>query len=198
MSCMKSFKSAFLIPFAALFLLAVASPARAVDADSDLVRDLARQVSRSLSRDLPTSRESLPSRQVAPLAATLPAVFSAAPSVAVIAPVLAPAALRAPAAGGSVAFPVLAATYVALNAFDIYTTTKAVSSGQGKEANPILSGVAQTPVALTAAKIVTTATTLVIAKRLWKDHRAASIVLMVAANVGTGFIVGHNATIALR
>jgi hypothetical protein len=56
--------------------------------------------------------------------------------------------------------------------------------------------VARTPVALTAAKIATTATTLVLARRLWKEHKTASIVLLVTANAGMGFVVSHNTKVA--
>ena len=196
MSYMNSFKRTVSASFAILSSLALASPVRALDADSDLVRSIARQVSRSLSPEVARNIVPLPAREVAPPAATLPVAFAISPTAVIERSVMAPEA--GTAASRSKAFPILATTYVALNALDIITTTKAVSSGRGVEANPILGPVAPTPAALTAVKIATTATTVIMAQRLWKHHRVASVVLMVAANIGTGFIVSHNASIAMR
>ena len=179
-----------------LFLLSAVPSAFALDANSELVRSLARHVSRTFVVESPAVTSPLPSRAVAPLSATMPAAFAISPAPILPAPV--EMLERATTPSSSKAFPILATTYVALNALDIYTTTKAVSSGRGVEANPILGSVASNPAALTAAKIATTAATLVIAKRLWKEHKTASIALMVAANIGTGFVVGHNAQVAGR
>lgn len=190
----KDVKSSINVILLAVGLLVLASPSWAIDADSELVQSLARNVSRSLAAER-AAFAPLPSRSIAPLAATMPGAFSLAPA-AVIEPVALP---TVPAVSqSSKSFPILAATYIGLNALDIYTTTKAIQRGSGVEANPILAPAASTPVALTAMKIATTATTLVIARRLWKEHRTAGIVLMVAANIGTGFVVGHNAAVATR
>jgi hypothetical protein len=185
-------KSYLIAVFAILLLLLDVRPAVALDADSALVRSLARHVSRSLPAEL-VANPLLPSRTVAPLAATLPAASAISPSSTLER--FEPASEVAPTSR-SLAFPVLATTYVALNAIDIYTTTKAIGSGRGVEANPVMGSVAGTPVALTAAKIATTATTLVLARRLWKQHKTASIVLLVTANAGMGFVVSHNTRVA--
>ena len=185
-------KSYFIAVSALFLLLSNVRPSAALDADSDLVRSLARHVSRSLPSELVTNPV-LPARAVTPLAATLPSGFAAAPSATFEATEL-PVEMKP--ASRSVAFPVLATTYVALNAIDIYTTTKAIGSGRGVEANPVLGSVAGTPAALTAAKIATTATTLVIASKLWKNHKTASIALLVSANIGMGIVVSHNARVA--
>jgi hypothetical protein len=183
----------YAVIFLSLFLLhGTARPVHALDVDSELVRSLARHVSRTLAPEVATPAV-LASRQVAPLAATMPAAFSITPSAVIDARIMT-AEARPPA--GSKVFPALAASYVALNALDIYTTTRALGSGRGAEGNPVLGPVAPSPAALTAVKIATTATTLVMAKRLWKQHRVASITLMIAANVGTSFVVAHNAMIA--
>jgi hypothetical protein len=98
----------------------------------------------------------------------------------------------------SKAFAVLASTYVALNALDIYTTTTAIRSGAGVEANPVVAPAAQNPVALSALKAATTATTIVLARQLWKKHPAAAIALLVGANVGMSYVVMHNAEVIRR
>src|ERR1041385_4202639 len=173
-------KSCLTVTFAVLLGLGSARNARALDVDSELVRSTARQVA------------ALESHDVAPLAATLPAAFAISPSAIFESYQVQPRIAAAPA-GRSQAFAALATSYVALNALDIYTTTKAIGSGRGVEANPVLGSVAGTPTALTAAKIATTATTLILASRLSKQHRTASVVLLVAANIGMGFVVQHNA-----
>ena len=186
-------KSYFVAVFAFLLLLSSVRPAAAIDADSELVRSLARHVSRSLPAEL-VADPLLPSRAVAPLGATLPGSSAIASPSTTFERFDVPS--QAASAPRSLAFPVLATTYVALNAIDIFTTTKAIGSGRGVEANPVMGSVAGTPAALTAAKIATTATTLVLARKLWKDHKTASIVLLVTANAGMGFVVSHNARVA--
>jgi hypothetical protein len=183
----------YAVVFLSLFLLhGTARPAHALDVDSELVRSLARHVSRTLAPEA-AAPAVLAARQVAPLAATMPGANAITPAAIIDARIMTAEPQPSPA---SKVFPVLAASYVALNALDIYTTTRALGSGRGAEGNPVLGPVAPSPAALTAVKIATTATTLVMAKRLWKDHRIASITLMVAANVGTSFVVAHNAMIA--
>src|SRR5689334_13661207 len=98
----------------------------------------------------------------------------------------------------SAAFATLASTYVALNALDVYTTTKAIESGPGVEANPFVGSAAANPVALSALKAGSTTATIVLARRLWKKHPAAAIVLLISANAGMSFVVMHNAGVANR
>jgi len=98
----------------------------------------------------------------------------------------------------SAAFATLASTYVALNALDVYTTTKAIQSGAGVEANPLVGSAAANPVALSALKAASTTATIVLARQLWKKHPAAAIVLLVGANAGMSFVVMHNASVVNR
>jgi len=93
----------------------------------------------------------------------------------------------------SKSFAILASTYVALNAADIYTTATALRSGAGVEANPLVAPAAANPIAFTAVKAASTAATIVVARRLWTRHRAGAIALLVAANVGMAVVVAHNA-----
>ena len=102
----------------------------------------------------------------------------------------------APLSPRSKAFSILASTYVTLNALDIYTTTSALRSGAGVEANPVVGPIAANPVALTALKAASTTATLVLAHRLWKHHRAGAITMLVVANIGMAVVVSHNAHVA--
>ena len=92
----------------------------------------------------------------------------------------------------SKAFPLLASTYVTLNALDVYTTTRALQSG-GSEVNPIVGPFAAHPVAFGALKAASTTATILAARRIWKRHPAAAIVLLIGANAGMSFVVVHNA-----
>jgi hypothetical protein len=124
------------------------------------------------------------------------AVLSAATAAApVIAPVFATPAITAPATTSKV-FVAMAATYAAMNALDIYTTTKALRSGAGIEANPLVGPVAGSPVALTILKAASTTSTIFLARRMWKQHPKGAIALLVIANVGMGVVVSHNASVA--
>jgi len=97
----------------------------------------------------------------------------------------------------SKAFPLLASTYVTLNAVDVYTTTRAVQSG-ASEANPIVSPFAGSPVALGVLKAASTTATILAARQLWKKHPAAAIALLIGANAGMSFVVIHNARVLGR
>lgn len=120
-------------------------------------------------------------------------------SVFLLSPSLSARAADAPPVdrvAGSKLFPVLSATYAVINALDVYTTTTALQSGAGVEANPLMSGVAGSPVALSALKAASTVSTIFLARRLWKRHPAGAITLLVAANVGMALVVSHNARVA--
>ncbi len=95
-------------------------------------------------------------------------------------------------------FPILASTYAILNGLDVYTTARVLRSGAGTEANPLVAPVAGNTAALAALKAATTASTILLARALWKEHPKRAIVLLVCANAGMAFVVSHNATIAGR
>jgi len=112
------------------------------------------------------------------------------------APTFADDAAVEPSVQTSKTFAILASTYIAVNALDVYTTTKALQSGRGVEGNPVLAPIAGNPWALTATKAAMTATSLLLARRAWKRHRVAAITTLVIANVAMGVVVAHNAHVA--
>jgi hypothetical protein len=131
----------------------------------------------------------------------LPSVSTAMPHIA--AP---PSRLVLPATPANVPLPAewhrtpavrpaaLAPLYVSfglLQALDTHSTLSAVGDGHG-EANPAMKGLVNQPAAFIAAKIGATAATVYVAERLWRRHRVAAVVLMVAVNGAYGAVVASN------
>jgi hypothetical protein len=85
----------------------------------------------------------------------------------------------------------LYAGFVTLQALDAHSTLTAVRGGR-KEANPIIQPFADRPGMLIAAKAATAVGTIALSERLWRKHRVAAVVLMVAANAGYAAVVAHN------
>jgi hypothetical protein len=85
----------------------------------------------------------------------------------------------------------LYAGFVTLQALDAHSTLTAVRGGR-TEANPIIQPFAHRPGMLIAAKAATAIGTIALSERLWRKHRVAAVVLMVAANAGYVAVVAHN------
>jgi uncharacterized protein DUF5658 len=84
------------------------------------------------------------------------------------------------------------ASFATLQALDYHSTTTALSSGVGREANPLMRGVADNPAAFAAVKAGTTAGTIWIAERMRKKHPAGAVVFMLASNAAMAAVVAHN------
>ena len=95
-------------------------------------------------------------------------------------------------------FKALAATYVGLNALDVVTTERAILSGRGREANPLMAPLTRDPYAFALTKAATTAATVMVVRRIARKHRVAAVVFWVAADVGLGLVVAHNARVAAQ
>ncbi len=89
-------------------------------------------------------------------------------------------------------FTTLYLSFATLQALDVHSTTRAISSGAGRESNPALGGIASRPVTFIAVKAATTGATIWMTEKLRKNHRAAAVGLMVALNSFMGVVVGHN------
>ena len=90
--------------------------------------------------------------------------------------------------------PVLYGTYAALQAMDVYSTRKALSSG-ATESNPVMKSGTGAQIAVKAAA---GAATIYFSERAWKTNRAGAIVLMAVLNGATAAIVARNAQHARR
>ena len=87
--------------------------------------------------------------------------------------------------------PALYVSFGALQALDAHSTLRALDRGQA-EGNPVMRGIVSQPAAVVGLKAATTAGTILLTEKLWRRHRTAAIVLMVAVNAGYLAIVTHN------
>jgi hypothetical protein len=82
-------------------------------------------------------------------------------------------------------------SFATLQGLDAHSTLRAPQFG-GREGNPVLGTVVGSPAAVVAAKAGATAGVVFASERLWKRHKVAAIILMVALNSTYGAIVAHN------
>ena len=124
------------------------------------------------------------------LSSSQPFGLSAPPRVGTIAP-LHPARVEAGSLRRPAALPALYLSFAVLQGLDAHSTLTAVRGG-GREVNPAVKGLVNQPASFVGAKIAATAGTLYLTERLWKKHRVAAVVLMVAVNATYGAIVANN------
>ena len=86
---------------------------------------------------------------------------------------------------------VMYGTLAALQALDIYSTTRALNQG-ASEANPIVAPATGNQGAMLAVKAISTATTIYFAERAWKKNPKGSVILMAVVNGLTAAAVAHN------
>ena len=87
-------------------------------------------------------------------------------------------------------------SFVGLQVFDFDSTRKAITSGAGREANPMLQGVVGSPATLLAVKAGTTASIIFAGERLRRDHHpVAAVVLMIGVNSAYAIVAAHNYTV---
>ena len=106
---------------------------------------------------------------------------------------LAPTGWSAPALHVS-----LSTSFAALQALDVATTLRAVHTGSGVEANPLLGGLSKQPAALIGLKAGLTAATIASVHGLSKSHPKAAVLTMIGLNVGSAFVVRSNLGVAAR
>jgi Domain of unknown function (DUF5658) len=87
--------------------------------------------------------------------------------------------------------PALYATFGAIQAWDVYSTSAALTSG-GREANPVTARAAGHTGQMIALKAATSASTIYFAERIWRRNRVMAVVLMVGINSGMAAIALHN------
>ena len=90
--------------------------------------------------------------------------------------------------------PTLYASFVSLQAYDVYSTRRGLSQG-AIEANPLMQGVVGSTPGFIAMKAVTTGASIFIAERLWKTNRKAAIITMIVANGVMGAVAANNARV---
>ncbi len=88
---------------------------------------------------------------------------------------------------------------IGLQALDIDSTMRAMASGAGREANPLMQSVVGRPAALIAVKAGATGAIIFASERLRKTHHpAAAVMLMIGINSAYAMIVAHNYAVANR
>ena len=161
-----------------LFLFAV--PTFAADPASGTTSDKTAAISAESTGVQPTLSASI-------AAEATNAALTAAPSTAVVSdwhPAQRPAVLPALYVGSAL-----------LQAFDAYSTMKAINLG-GTEANPIMKGAASSPAAMIGVKAAVTTASILAAERMWKNHNpTGAIVTMLASNGFMAWVAMHNASV---
>lgn len=87
--------------------------------------------------------------------------------------------------------PLLYGTLGALNAFDVYSTRRAIRAG-AVEANPLMRNASGNAGALLAAKAASTAAAIYFAERAWKKNKKGTVIVMAIVNGVTAAIVANN------
>jgi len=91
--------------------------------------------------------------------------------------------------------PFLYASSAFLQSYDTYLTLRALDAG-ASEANPVLKHISAHPIAFIAVKTGVTATAIVGAEQLWKDHhRKGAVALMVVSNAVMLAVAAHNSSV---
>jgi hypothetical protein len=86
----------------------------------------------------------------------------------------------------------LYATFATLQALDYASTTRALESGRGTEANPVMRPIVNSPPAFIAVKAAATAGVIVAGEMMWKKNRVAAVIFVAAANGAVAAIVARN------
>ena len=108
-----------------------------------------------------------------------------------------PRVLRGPAlrVARGAALPVLYGTLAGLQAYDGWSTVKAVRLG-ATESNPAVAGIASNAPAMWAVKAGATMASIYAAERLWRRHRRTeAIITMVAVNGAMAMVAARNASV---
>jgi hypothetical protein len=87
--------------------------------------------------------------------------------------------------------------FASLQALDVHSTRRAIARG-GREANPVLRGVADRPIALVAVKTGITAATVYATERLAKTRPRTALGLLIAENVVYAMVVARNYRLGSR
>ena len=87
------------------------------------------------------------------------------------------------------------ASFATLQALDYHSTTRAISQGIGREANPLARSIVEHPAGFLALKAGATAGMIWASERMRKKHPGRAVVLMLASNATMAVIVAHNYSI---
>jgi hypothetical protein len=90
---------------------------------------------------------------------------------------------------------VMCVSFAALQAMDLHATFRVLDRG-GREANPVLGGVASNKAAMIGIKAATTGSAIFLVRKFGVKNRVASLILMGVANSGYAVVAAHNSHVA--
>ena len=96
-----------------------------------------------------------------------------------------------PASGRPAALPAMYAALGALQAFDVYSTRRALTSG-AVEANPLMRSAAGSSGTMLAVKALSTVGAVLVAERMWKKNRTGAVILLAVVNGATAAVAVRN------
>jgi hypothetical protein len=88
-------------------------------------------------------------------------------------------------------------SFVGLEALDVFSTMRGIRHGHA-EANPLMRGVAGSPMAMTAVKAGAAASTILLVRQVARKNRVAAIAMMAAMNTALSVVVVRNLRVAGR
>ncbi len=91
----------------------------------------------------------------------------------------------------------LYASLASLQVLDVSSTFGAIDRG-GREANPVVARLVNSPPALMAVKAGSTVAIVYATERLWKRHRVVAVLLMAGLNAGYAGVIARNYTVSRR
>lgn len=91
----------------------------------------------------------------------------------------------------------LEVAYIGLNVLDVVSTYKIIDRG-GYEANPLMAKFVDNKVAFIGVKAISTTAFLGACRIIKKDKPKLAFALLLAGNVGYGFLINHNYQVYLR
>ena len=92
----------------------------------------------------------------------------------------------------------LATGFASLQTLDTITTLHSVHGGTAVEANPVMGGLAQHPAAFVGVKAGLTTATILSMRSLSKNHPKAAVLMLIALNAGSAFVVRSNVQVSVR
>jgi len=121
-------------------------------------------------------------------------VVSALPAAAQDTPSSPPAQ---PGTERSIALNLLHVSFATLEAVDVYTTVRGVRGG-AVETNPLMRAAATHPVGMAALKAGVAVSSVVLTRRMARDHRVGAILLAAGLNSAYAAIAVHNLNVNRR
>jgi len=82
--------------------------------------------------------------------------------------------------------------FATLQGMDYHSTSRALASGAGREANPMMRTIVRNRPAFIAVKAAASAGVILVGERLWKRNRVGAVVFMVVANGAMAAVVAKN------